>query len=129
VIAQTDHPLSERLALTTMQAPLWIEQLYFPDKPIANTGILVTLTGQLDASTFVEAVRIVVSETDTLRIRLNMEGASVYQEIVELPDYLVQQIDFSSAADPAAAADKWIEKNLWRTIRLGLISPFSIYTV
>ena len=99
-----------------MQAPLWIEQLYFPDKPIANTGILVTFTGQLDASTFVEAVRIVVSETDTLRIRLNMEGDSVYQEVVDLPDYLVQQIDFSSSADPVAAADEWIEKHLWQTI-------------
>ena len=116
VTTQTDQPSSERLALTTMQAPLWIEQLYLPDKPIANTGILVTFTGPLDASTFVEAVRIVVSETDTLRIRLNMEGDSVYQEVVELPDYLVQQIDFSSSADPVAAADEWIEKHLWQTI-------------
>ena len=99
-----------------MQAPLWIEQLYLPDKPIANTGILVTFTGQLDASTFVEAVRIVVNETDTLRIRLNMEGDSVYQEVVELPDYLVPQIDFSSSADPVAAADEWIETHLWQTI-------------
>ena len=99
-----------------MQAPLWIEQLYLPDKPIANTGILVTFTGQLDASTFVKAVRIVVNETDTLRIRLNMEGDSVYQEVVELPDYLVPQIDFSSSADPVAAADEWIETHLWQTI-------------
>ena len=116
MITQTDQPSRERLALTTMQAPLWIEQLYFPDKPIANTGILVTFTGQLDASTFVEAVRIVVSETDTLRIRLNMEGDTVYQEVVDLPDYLVQQIDVTSSADPAAAADEWIEKHLWQTI-------------
>src|SRR6187431_2486017 len=99
-----------------MQAPLCIEQLYLPDKPIANTGILVTFTGPLDASTFVEAVRRVVSETDTLRIRLNMEGNSVYQQVVELPDYLVQQVDFSSSADPDAAADEWIEKHLWQTI-------------
>jgi hypothetical protein len=116
VLPQTHQPSSARLALTTMQAPLWIEQLYLPDKPIANTGILVTLTGQLDASTFVEAVRIVVSETDTLRIRLNMEGDSVYQEVVELPDYLVPQIDFSLSADPVAAADEWIENHLWQTI-------------
>lgn len=116
MLTQTQQLSSERLALTTMQMPLWIEQLYLPDKPIANTGILVTLTGQLDATTFAEAVRIVVSETDTLRIRLKMEGDSVYQEIVELPDYLVQQIDFSSVADPRAAADEWIEKHLWQTI-------------
>ena len=116
MMTQTHQPSSERLALTTMQAPLWIEQLYLPDKPIANTGILVTFTGPLDASTFVEAVRRVVSETDTLRIRLNMEGDSVYQEIIEFPDYLVPQIDFSSSADPVAAADEWIEKHLWQTI-------------
>ena len=127
VITQTHQPSNERLALTTMQAPLLIEQLYLPDKPIANTGILVTLTGQLDASTFVEAVRIVVGETDTLRIRLNMEGDTVYQDIVELPDYLVQQIDFSSSADPVAAADEWIEKHLWQTIVWELVSPFSIH--
>jgi len=94
-----------------MQAPLWIEQLYLPDKPIANTGILVTFTGQLDASTFVEAVRIVVNETDTLRIRLNMEGDSVYQKIVELPDYVVQQIDFSNGVfgqPPAGDPDLFV---------------------
>ena len=113
---QINKSSSERLALTTMQAPLWFEQLYLPDKPIANTGILVTLTGQLDASTFAEAVRIVVSETDTLRIRLRMEGDTAYQEIVELSDYRIHQIDLSSVADPGAAADEWIEKHLWQTI-------------
>jgi len=113
---QTIRPSSERLALTTIQAPLWLEQLYLPGKPIANTGISVTLDGDLDVSTFVEAVRLVVSETDTLRIRLKMDGDSVYQEVVELPDYQIEQIDFSQSLDPVAAADAWIEAHLWETI-------------
>ena len=99
-----------------MQAPLWLEQLYLPGKPIANTGLSVTLDGDLDVSTFVEAVRLVVNETDTLRIRLNMDGDLVYQEVVDLPDYLIEQIDFSQSSDPVAAADAWIEEHLWETI-------------
>src|SRR6185437_8230886 len=113
---QTGRPSSERLALTTTQAPLWLEQLYLPGKPIANTGLSVTLDGDLDVSTFVEAVRLVVNETDTLRIRLNMDDDSVYQKVVELPDYQIEQIDFSQSSDPVAAADAWIEEHLWETI-------------
>ena len=113
---QTVRPASERLVLTTVQAPLWLEQLNLPGKPIANTGLSVTLHGDLDVSTFVEAVRLVVDETDTLRIRLHMERESVYQEVVDLPDYLVEQVDFSQSSDPVAASDAWIEKHLWETI-------------
>ena len=96
-----------------MQAPLWIEQLYLPDKPIANTGILVTLTGQLDASRFGEAVRIVVSETDTLRIRLSMEmmddkGDSalrdgLVQDIEDIDGSIGQFLDFARLRDSEAA--------------------------
>jgi hypothetical protein len=43
VITQTGEPSREQLALTTMQAPLWLEQLYLPGKPIANTGLSVIL--------------------------------------------------------------------------------------
>lgn len=107
---------TERLALTSMQAPLWLEQLYLPGKPIANTGLSVTLDGDLDVSTFVEAIRRVVSETDTLRIRLTMDGDTAYQRVVALPDYQIEQIDFSHSSDPAAAADTWIEEHLWETI-------------
>lgn len=110
------QPARERLALTTAQVPLWLEQLYLPGKPIANTGLSVTLDGHLDVSTFVEAVRLVVGETDTLRIRLNLDGDTVFQSVVDLPDYLIGQVDFSQSLDPVALADAWIEENLWKTI-------------
>ena len=113
---QTRELSRERLALTSMQAPLWLEQLFLPGKPIANTGLSVTLDGHLDVSTFVEAIRLVVSETDTLRIRLTMDGDTAYQRVVALSDYQIEQIDFSHSSDPAAAADAWIEKHLWETI-------------
>jgi amino acid adenylation domain-containing protein len=116
VITHTDQFSSERLALTTTQVPLWLEQLYLPGKPIANTGLSVTLRGHLDVPTFVEAIRLIVNETDTLRICLRMEDNSVYQSVVDLPDYLIEQVDFSQSSDPAAAADAWIESHLWQTI-------------
>lgn len=106
----------EQLPLTTTQAPLWLEQLYFPGKPIANTGLAVTLRGNLEVSIFTEALRRVIAETDTLRIRLEMVGDAVHQTVVDLPDYAIDQIDVSHAADPARAADAWIETHLWQTI-------------
>src|SRR5262249_34262331 len=81
----------------------------------ANTGLSVRLYGDLDIPTFVEAIRLVVNQTDTLRIRLYMEGDSVYQMVVDLPDYQIEQIDFSQSSAPAAAAAAWIEKHLVET--------------
>lgn len=116
VIMQSSQSSSARLALTTTQTPLWLEQLYLPGKPIANTGLSVTLRGHLDVSTFVEAIQRVVHENDTLRIRLGMEGDSVYQEVLDLPDYLIEQVDLSQSPDPIAATDGWIEQHLTETI-------------
>lgn len=116
VIMQSNQSSSARLALTTTQIPLWLEQLYLPGKPIANTGLSVTLRGHLEVSTFVEAIRRVVNESDTLRIRLGMEGDSVYQEIIDLSDYLIDQVDLSQSPDPIATTDGWIERHLRETI-------------
>lgn len=113
---QPEQGRLKRLPLTTAQAPLWLEQLYFPGKPIANTGLAVSLHGKLEVSVFAEALRRVIAETDTLRIRLEMAGEAVHQAIVDLPNYCIEQIDFSQADDPAGVADAWIETHLWQTI-------------
>src|SRR3954464_15003885 len=96
--------------LTSVQMPIWLDELFFPDKPIANTGVLVTMTGPLDARIFAEAVRQVVQETEALRLHLRMEDQEVRQTVEELSDYAIQQIDLSGQPDPDAAVQQYIEE-------------------
>src|SRR5882757_2765088 len=104
---------SQKFRLTAMQTPILLDQIFFPDKPIAHTGESVAIEGAIDLKLFAEAIQRVVKEADALRVCLSMEGGTVYQEIRDLPDYAVEQLDFSSASDPDAAARTWIEERFW----------------
>src|SRR5690349_16344235 len=84
------------LPLTSAQMPNWLEGIFFPGKPISNTGAVVTLTGKLDQNVLDEAVRRVVHETDTLRLRLRLDGQQICQEILDLPNYSMERLDYSA---------------------------------
>jgi len=90
--------------------PNWLEELFFPAKPNANTGIVVTLNVALDPQLFSEAIRRVVCETETLRLRFRMERTDIRQEVLDLPGYEIEQFDFSAEPDGTAAARQWIEE-------------------
>src|SRR2546423_15330850 len=93
-------PPARKLPLTAKQAPIFLDELFFPDKPIAHNGDLVTIEGVIDPHIFADAIRRVVNETDTLRIRLSMEGDAIYQEVKDLPDHAIEQLDVSLPANP-----------------------------
>src|SRR5258705_12580257 len=102
--------------LTAMQTPILLDQIFFPGKPIAHTGECLAINGAIDQKLFSEAIQRVVKETDALRVCFSMDGDTVYQEARDLPDYVVEQVDFSSERDPEAAAQTWIEERFWTPI-------------
>ena len=98
-------------AVTSAQFPILLDQLFLPDKPIANTGTLVWMDGALDADKFAEAVRRVVEESDLIRVQFRVAGDSFTQEAVPLSDYRLRQFDVSAASDPEQAARNWIAEH------------------
>src|SRR5712691_3047425 len=108
--------VSTKFALTAPQTAMWLPQVMFSGKPVANHGVTVTICGALDLRLFDEAIRRLVEETDALRLSLSMEGDIVCQEVHDRVDYIIEHIDFSSARDPDAAARQWIEAQYWRPI-------------
>src|ERR1700704_1545629 len=103
-------------ALTAAQTSMWLPQIMFPGRPVANIGNTVLIEGALDLQLFREAIRHLVAETDALRLSFATEGEAVYQEVRDRVDYTVERIDVSSARDPDAAAQQWIEGQHWTGI-------------
>src|SRR5207253_76224 len=102
--------VSTKSVLTTPQTALWLPQIMFPGKPVANTGWAVTIEGALDPRLFAEAIRRLVAETDALRLSLSIDGDTVYQQVRDYTDYAIQHVDVSSVADPDEAARHWIAR-------------------
>src|SRR5258708_538972 len=70
-----------KFAVTAGQKAMWLPQILFQGKPVANTGAAVAIEGALDPPLFAEAIRRLVEETDALRMSFGMEGDVPYQEV------------------------------------------------
>src|SRR6266851_5252229 len=105
--------VSTKFALTAPQTAMWLPQVVFPGKPVANNGAIVTIEGALDPWVFDEAIRRLVEETDALRLSFWMEGETVHQQVREQARCTIEHVDVSSAYDPDEAARQWIEEQYW----------------
>ena len=105
--------VSTKLALTAPQTAMWLPQVVFPGKPVANNGAIVTIEGALDPWVFDEAIRRLVEETDALRLSFWMEGETVHQQVRERARCTIEHVDVSPAYDPDEAARQWIEQQYW----------------
>src|ERR1700686_3359430 len=52
--------------LTAAQTAIWLDQQFFPDKPVYNTGQILTICGDLRFDLFETALRDVVAESPWL---------------------------------------------------------------
>src|SRR5438445_13823940 len=102
--------------LTAPQMAMWVPQALFPGRPVANCGVTVAIAGALDLRLFSEAIRILVEETDALRLRVRREGDAVLQEVGDCAGYAIESVDFAGSADPDSAAAKWIDEYYWRPV-------------
>src|SRR5262245_45911429 len=112
-VSDPGAPQAVKAVLTAAQTHIWLDAVFCTDKPIANTGIVVTLNGALDTELFVQALAQTVAETDTLRIRLAIEREQVRQQVLPLSHISVEQRDFSTFPDAEASARQWIDEQFW----------------
>jgi amino acid adenylation domain-containing protein len=108
---------SNKLVLTSAQTAIWLDHVFFSDKPIYNTGQTVAIDAPLDESLFAEAIRRLVQECDALRLAVSLDGDAPRQAARELLSPQVQRFDFSAEENPLASAEAWIEKEFWIPLR------------
>jgi len=114
--ALSDRNPERPFALTAPQTAIWLDQALHPDKPIYNTGQILSLQTDLDVAIFAQALKRVVIENDALRLRFTQRGAKVLQHIVDDADDSLDVRDFSAEADPEATADAWLERIFWQPV-------------
>src|ERR1700730_6754222 len=102
------------LPLSDAQLGIWCAQAIDPSSPAYNLAEYLEIDGSIDATLFETALRQVVSETEALCVRFVSSADGPRQIIGAPPDWSMSFIDVSAAADPHAAAQRWMKADLAR---------------
>jgi len=94
--------------LTAAQAIIWLDQQWFPARPIYNTGGAVSIRGKLRFDLFEIALRDTIAESPCLRFP--PRAGPVH---FDLP-----LLDFRDRKDPLAAAEQWMRAEMGRPLSL-----------
>ncbi|MFC7342285.1 amino acid adenylation domain-containing protein [Saccharopolyspora griseoalba] len=106
-----------QLPLSAAQAGIWFAQQLDQENPIFNTAERVEIRGAVDPELFADALRRVVREAETLRIRV-VDGEEPGQVVEELDAVELPVLDFSGEADPDARAQDWIRADMRAPVHL-----------
>ncbi|MFD0021178.1 amino acid adenylation domain-containing protein [Streptomyces sp. NPDC058382] len=104
-------PSDGLLALTSAQLGIWNAQRLEPDSPYYVVGDVVEISGSepVDADALAEAVRATTEEAESLRLRVYDTEDGPRQAVSEEPVPLPDVVDVSAEADPAAAAQAFVD--------------------
>ena len=105
-----------RVPLTAPQHGLWLLQQLDPTNPVLSVGEVLEIHGAIDARLYRAAIRQVIAEAETLRIRIAVEDEEVFQYILEPDTIPVSVVDLSGEPDPAAAAEERMWAGFARTL-------------
>ncbi|MFF2546331.1 amino acid adenylation domain-containing protein [Kitasatospora sp. NPDC058063] len=94
----------DRTALTAAQAGIWFAQQLDPDNPVFNAAEYLEIRGGVDAALLETALRQVVTEAETLRVRIEQDGEQLWQTVGPVPGRVLEVVDLTGEPDPEAAA-------------------------
>ncbi|OKI92975.1 non-ribosomal peptide synthetase, partial [Kitasatospora sp. CB01950] len=100
--------------LTAGQLGIWHAQQLAPENPGYNIAEYLQIEGELDTGLFVEAVRRLIAEAETVRLRLRTDDGTPRQYLDDVPEHPVRFLDFTAEPDPRAAAENWMRETLAR---------------
>ncbi|WP_052685297.1 non-ribosomal peptide synthetase [Lentzea aerocolonigenes] len=106
--------MADSWPLTSAQYGIWVGQQLDPASPAYNTAEYVDVEGTLDVAVLARAIRHTVREVEALSVRF-ADG----RQLVDPPEWQVQVVDVSNAADPRAAAEAWMAEDVARPVDLG----------
>ena len=103
--------------LTSYQKDIWLEQCLYPGKPIYNLGGYLDIQGTINKDIFIRAVDILISENDSLRMRVIEKNSEPCLKLSSKVAYEVSFYDFSNHENPYQACLDWMEEEF--------LKPFS----
>lgn len=95
-----------RVSLTAPQHGLWLLHQLDPTNPVLTVGEVLEIRGTIDPALYTAAMRQVVHEAETLRIRIAVDGDEVFQHILDPDSVPIEVVDLSAEPDPQAAAQE-----------------------
>ncbi|WP_218952292.1 non-ribosomal peptide synthetase, partial [Amycolatopsis anabasis] len=104
------------MALTAAQSGIWFAQQLDPANPVFNIGGYLDIHGPVEPDLVAAAVRRVIAEAETLRVRFHDDGAGPRQEILPDTDASLCFVELGGEPDPVAAADAWMRAELARPV-------------
>ncbi|MEU6237426.1 amino acid adenylation domain-containing protein, partial [Kitasatospora sp. NPDC047058] len=106
------------LPLTAAQSGVWYAQQLNPQNTIFNTGEFLEIGGPVDAELFEAALRRVVAEAETLRLRFTETERGPAARIVPAAelDWSLHVVDVTGTPDPWAAARAWMAEDFARPL-------------
>jgi len=94
-----------------------------------NIGEYLEIRGALDLGLFECALRQALSEVEAVHLRFRGEGEGLRQCVDVLEDWPLPIRDVSGAADPRAAAERWMWADMRRPVDLVDPKAGSLFTV
>src|SRR4051812_35545053 len=113
-MAKVDPRCMKIMPLSLGQFSIWLAQMLDPADPCYNIGEYVEIAGAVDPRKFELALRQVVAATDALHLRFIETDAGPNQYFHHDPDWELVHLDFSRAADPELAAERWMGRDMAR---------------
>jgi amino acid adenylation domain-containing protein len=95
--------------LTPHQRTMWLAHELYPAVPLHNLASFFMLPVQIDVSHFRRAFQTLVDSSDALRTVIESVNGAPRQRVLPSMRRPVDHVDLSTAPDPDAAADAWIE--------------------
>ena len=122
-------PENSPLPLSDAQLGIWFAQALDRSSPAYNLGEYLDIGGTIDPALFETALRQVVNEAEALCVRFVATADGPRQIIGPAPDWSMSYIDVSAAADPQAAADRWMQADLAKPIDVtqGPLFAFALF--
>ncbi|MEI8151204.1 MAG: amino acid adenylation domain-containing protein, partial [Hyphomicrobiales bacterium] len=109
-------PAGEARALSSPQLGIWFAQKLDPASPAYNIGEYFEIGGSVVLPLFERALRQVVGEAESLRLRFFEEAGEPRQVVAEQAAWPLPIVDVGGEADPRAAALAWMQADLARPV-------------
>ena len=105
-----------RFALSSAQLGIWFAQKLDPSSSAYNIGEYVEIDGPIVLPLFERALRQVVAEAQSLRLRFSEQAGEPVQLVGEPTAWPLPIVDVSGETDPRAAAETWMKADLARPV-------------
>lgn len=108
--------------LTQSQLLFWAGQQLNPDSPLYNMALSFDLKGTIDPVCFQSAFQLLVDKTDAMRTVFEVVDGVPQQGVLNALSYTVENLDFSTTADPKQHYQQWAKERSQQSFDLSKIT-------